>query len=294
MKELSILIPIYNEVCAPLVEQLYEQAAAIRELHYEILVADDGSTDTVSQEANSTINHLPNCRFLMRGFNSGRAAIRNFLAQQAHYKALLFIDGDMAVISTQFLANYLKNLDKQVVYGGYTVGKGTLDNLRYRYEKNSEEHHTAEQRRKRPYQDFHTSNFMIGRELMLAHPFDERFKHYGYEDVLFGKMLRQHHISIEHIDNPLGFNTFETNEEFLLKTEESLCTLHEFREDLRGYNRLLTLAGGIHIGLVRTVIRLWHQLIGPLERQILQGRHPNLTVYKLYKLGYYLTLTKND
>ena len=40
-KELSILIPTYNDDCYDLVEQLARQAAAIDELEYEILVADD-------------------------------------------------------------------------------------------------------------------------------------------------------------------------------------------------------------------------------------------------------------
>ena len=121
-------------------------------------------------------------------------------------------------------------------------------------------------------------------------PFDERFRRYGYEDVLFGKRLKQGGISITHIENPLGFNTFEPNQQFLRKTEEALTTLHDFRDDLRGYSQMLTLAEGIHVGLVRWLIRLWHRLIGPMERRNLCGRHPNLTVFKLYKIGYYLSI----
>ena len=292
--ELSILIPTYNGICAPLVQHLFEQAAAVRGLRYEILVADDGSTDKVIMEANRSINNLPNCRMLERGYNSGRAAIRNYLAQQARYNWLLFIDGDMTIISRQFLYLYLNSLGEQVIYGGYAVGKGEKSNLRYRYEKASEPFHRAECRQQQPYRDFHTSNFMISRELMLAHPFDERFKNYGYEDVFFGKVLRQQHVKIQHIDNPVGFNIFEGNKEFLRKTEEGIRTLHEFREELRGYNNLLTLVGGIHLEAVRSIIRLWHHLFGRLERKSLEGENPSLTIFKLYKLGYYLTLTKND
>ena len=293
-EELSILIPTYNDLCAPLVEQLFEQAVAVRGLRFEILVADDGSTDAVVMEANRKINNLPNCRMLERGFNSGRATIRNFLAQQARYRWLLFIDSDMSVIGKQFVRRYLDDTEEQVVYGGYSVGKCDPSNLRYRYEKAAEPFHRAEQRQQQPYRDFHTSNFMISRELMLTQPFDERFRHYGYEDVFFGKTLKQHHVEILHIDNPLGFNTFESNADFLRKTEEGTRTLHEFREELRGYNRLLTLVGGIHLEAVRWVIRLLHRLFSPLERRNLEGRHPSLTVFKLYKLGYYLTLDNKN
>jgi len=292
-QELSILIPTYNDVCTTLAERLCQQAAAIEGLRFEILVADDGSTDVSVIEANRTINTLTNSRYIERGFNSGRAVIRNFLVEQASYCWLLFIDGDMAVEKEDFLACYLESEDTAVVYGGYTVGAGTRDNLRYHYEKAAEGQHTAVERSKRPYQDFHTSNFMVQREVMMRLPFDERFRHYGYEDVLFGKQLRQQHIKILHLDNPVSFQRFESNEKFLRKTEEGLRTLYEFREDLRGYNSLLTLVNGIHLEIVRSLIRCYHRLLAPLERRHLLGSRPNLTIFKLYKLGYYLSFTKN-
>ena len=289
--ELSILIPIYNACCTPLVEQLYHQAKSLRGLRFEIIVADDGSDREDTIAANKPINMLECCSYVLRDVNSGRAAIRNFLAGEARYEWLLFIDGDMSVVRNEFLADYLRCEDADVVCGGYKVGKGEKSNLRYRYEKDAEPRLMARERRKRPYHDFHTSNFMIRRDLMLDHPFDEQFRRYGYEDVFFGKELRRADIRIAHIDNPVCFDTFEDNPHFVEKTEEGLQTLYEFRYKLRGYNGLLTFVGGIHIGLVRSTIRLWHRLFGSLERRWLCGRHPNLTIFKLYKLGYYLTLT---
>jgi glycosyltransferase involved in cell wall biosynthesis len=296
-KELSVLIPVYNGICLDLVRELHRQAEAIGDLAYEIMAADDGSTDEASVQANRAIEALPHCLYIIRGVNAGRAAIRNFLAQQARYGWLLFLDCDMVIHRPDFLSRYLECMSEQVVYGGYSVGKGSKENLRYIYEKKAEPFHTAEMRQANPYHDFHTANFMIRRELMLSHPFDERFRYYGYEDVLFGKVLKKNGIAIVHIDNPAGFDTFESNPHFLSKTEEGLRTLHEFRHELRGYNRLLTLVDGIHVGLIRTVLRSIHRLIGPLERKLLCSRHPNLTVFKLYKLGYFLNLelkTKNQ
>ena len=43
--QLSILIPTYNDDCRELVASLQQQADNISGLEYEILVADDGSTD---------------------------------------------------------------------------------------------------------------------------------------------------------------------------------------------------------------------------------------------------------
>lgn len=293
-RELSILIPVYNAVCTALVQELCSQAAAIEGLQYEVIVAEDGSTDSDTVAANEAIAALPHCRHTVRAQNSGRSAIRNFLARESRYRWLLFIDCDMAIVSSDYLLKYLECDADEVVDGGVSIGIGPHDNLRYRYEKAAEPMHTAEQRRKQPYKDFHTANFLIRRDLMLSHPFDERFRTYGYEDVLLGKELRRHGITICHISNPAGFNTFESNVGFVAKTEEGMRTLHTFRNELRGYNNVLTLSNGIHLGIVRSAIRLWHRLAGPLERRNLCGRHPSLTLFNLYKIGYYITLTNND
>ena len=140
---------------------------------------------------------------------------------------------------------------------------------------------------KKPYQDFHTANFMIPRQLMEKYPFDLRFHHYGYEDVLFGMQLEKNHIPIHHIDNPLSFEVFEDNDHFLSKTEEGLRTLYTFRQELKAGSRLLQRVE--HIGWLLPILRLYHQLTNKLERRFLL-RHPSLFVFSLYRLGYYATL----
>ena len=246
--ELSILIPTYCSDCRLLAAELSRQAEAVEGLYFELIVADDGSPDRESVERCREVGRLSHCRFIERSENSGRAAIRNFLAHEARYEWLLFLDCDMTIPDRHFLKNYLEyEGEEPIVYGGYIVGDGEPSCLRYLYEKQCEPQHQATERRKRPYQHFHTCNFLVRREVILAHPFDERFRHYGYEDVLFGKQLRQAGITIGHIANPTGFFTFEDNPHFVAKTEEGLRTLHEFQADLRGYSQMLTFVDGIHI-----------------------------------------------
>ena len=288
---LSILIPTFNDLCVNLVEGLRLQAEETG-ITYEILVADDGSTDEDVVRQNNAISQWPYCQYLRHTNNIGRAAIRNLLVRTAQHEWLLFIDSDMTLFRPNFLARYLLADDVDVIDGGVVIGgdaEALRGNLRYRYEKSAEHEHTVEKRQQNPYRDFHTANFLIRRELMLSHPFDERFRHYGYEDVIFGKQLRAAHIAITHIDNPMGFCTFESNPDFVSKTEEGLHTLLLFRNELRGYSRLLTLVDSIHIPLILSLIRLFHRLFGSLIRRNLCGPHPNLQLFKLYKFGYYLS-----
>lgn len=288
MKNLSILIPTYNDVCCQLVNDLQSQAAALG-IDYEIIVADDGSTDEAVLRQNRTINALPYCRLFERGTNSGRAVIRNVLASEARYPWLLFIDSDMTVCRTDFIERYVSTVG-DVVYGGLVIRHTTRQNLRARYELSRASEHTLERRRQSPYHDFHTANFMIRRDLMLTHPFDERFSRYGYEDVLLGKTLQMNAIGIEHIDNPLSFEIFESNAAFVSKTEEGLQTLYSFRHELRGYSRMIDFTEQHPV--VSVLIRCWHHIAKKWERRHLCSNAPTLCIFTLYRLGYFLSLKR--
>lgn len=282
---LSILIPTYNDACMNLVDDLRNQAEQTG-IAYEILVADDGSTDADSKAVNAAINTLPHCHYIERTENVGRAAIRNLLAKEAQNPWLLFIDSDMVVCRQDFLSKYICCDCETIVDGGVVIGNVKPGNLRAMYEQRHEQEHTVEQRKQSPYRDFHTANFLIRRDIMLQWPFDERFRYYGYEDVLFGKQMERQHIGIVHIDNPLSFEVYEQNADFISKTEEGLRTLHQFRQELQGYSRLLDIADRVP----QKPIRFWHSLFGRMERYLLTGRHPQLWMFNLYKLGYFASL----
>ena len=123
---------------------------------------------------------------------------------------------------------------------------------------------------------------------MLKYPFDERFRYYGYEDVLLGKTLKRHRVPIRHIDNPMGFCAFETNAYFVANTDEGLRTLYQFRNDLEGYNGLLAISHRLR--LLTPLIDLWHWISKGWEYRLLAGNSPSLTVFALYRLGYFMSL----
>lgn len=300
MSGLSLLIPTFNDECLTLVSQLDSQCRAAG-IPYEIIVADDGSTEKSVIDVNKGIDKLDNCHYIISNVNRGRAAIRNDLGRKAQYPWLLFIDSDMTVVSNSFITDYIvecerQNRDSIVLYGGYCVPEQTgLDNnLRYRYERACRNDHTAEKRAQNPYADFHTSNFMIRQQDFLAHPLDEHYRHYGYEDVAYGQTLRECGISILHIDNPLGFCRFESNEQFVAKTEEGLRTLAEFKDSLLGYSRLLNM----EVKLKRMhIISLCNNILDIFKsglRRNLTGDNPSLLAFKFYKLSYLLDQLKDN
>lgn len=290
MISLSVLIPTYNTVCYDLVACLQQQAAAIG-MNYEIIVADDGSTDDTTVEANKAINDLPCSLYIIRSKNEGRSRIRNFLSRQARYDYLLFIDSDMVVINDDYLRRYVLSAGtSNVIDGGYVVNGDRArlrGNLRYRYEMANSRNGSAAERQESPYNDFHTSNFLVRRELFLRFPLDERFLRYGYEDVLWGKTLHQHGITIEHIDNALSFETFESNDAFIAKTEEGLRTLHEFSADMSGYSKVLAVAHRVARLRLTTCLAWLHRLAAPLLKWHLRGNNPSLLLFNIYKLLYY-------
>lgn len=303
--DLSILLPSYNNVCVSLVQVLQRQADALRgrlgkPFRYEIIVADDGSTDAACIDANRVIGDMLHCRYLRMEQNVGRAQIRNVLISESRGDYVLLIDSDLFLCDDNYLYKYATST-ADVVYGGTRIGGEGLamvdneantenlkGNLRYIYEKKAEPSHRAAFRQLRPNQEISVCNLYARRDIMEAHPFDSRFKAYGYEDVLFGKRLAESGIEVTHIDNPVLINEFESNSVFVKKTEEAILTLCRFEQDLEGYSNLktkvTTLGRYIHLSL----FRLWHRIMKNKEKRNLTGSKPSLLLFKLYKLGFFL------
>ena len=303
--DLSILLPSYNNVCVSLVQVLQRQADALRgklgkPFRYEIIVADDGSTDAACIDANRVIGDMLHCRYLRMEQNVGRAQIRNVLISESRGDYVLLIDSDLFLCDDNYLYKYA-TLTADVVYGGTRIGgkgfamvddeantENLKGNLRYIYEKKAEPSHRAAFRQLRPNQEISVCNLYARRDIMEAHPFDSRFKAYGYEDVLFGKRLAESGIEVTHIDNPVLINEFESNSVFVKKTEEAILTLCRFEQDLEGYSNLKTKVSTLGRYIPLSLFRLWHRIMKNKEKRNLTGSKPNLLLFKLYKLGFFL------
>lgn len=293
INQLSILIPTYNHVCLELVKSLQAQAAALPNLEYEVLVADDGSTDRKTIYENREIRSLPYCRYIEREKNKGRAAIRNFLAEQALYPWLLFIDSDLHVDNPSFIQNYIQ-AEGEIRVGGIKIGGNASNlksNLRYLYEKACEQQHDYLHRKKIGSKEFRSTNFLIAKHIIQKYPFDENIKTYGYEDVLFGKCISQKGYEITHIDNPIVLDQYETNYQFLIKTEEACRTLFLLRRELQGYSKLIEHAARLqHLKVVTPLLKMLYPWIGLHIKARLTGNKPSVFWFNIYKILYYIHL----
>ena len=295
---LSILIPTYQYDCSRLVSDLHLQAQQLG-VPYEIIVADDASPDATYRESHSTFAHLPHCRLIQLSDNVGRARIRNLLAHEASYDWLLFMDADAQVISPTYLADYISHADKgaDVICGGLCHAPALPSpevSLRYAYEHRADKRRAAHYRRQHPYERFTPFNFMVRRTTFLDILFCEAITDYGHEDTLFGIALAERHVPIAHIDNPLLHLGLEPNEVFLSKTRAALRNLAAMQTTLEGHSSLISAYRLLsRLGISHLIARCYTRHENTLATHLC-GPHPCLTLFFLYKLGYYCHLLLND
>lgn len=295
---LSLCLPIYNSDVRPLVRGLVAEAATLP-VPVELLLLDDGSREEL-RRVNAELAGLPGLRYEELPQNVGRAAIRNRLAERATQPYLIFMDSDMSLVGTGFLARYLTvaRAGAQVACGGHVYDAQPPERARrlhWRYGHTRETPPLA-QRQAQPHRAFKTSNFLVQRDLMLRIGFDERLRHYGHEDTLFGFRLAEAGIPIVQLDNPLRHDEVETNAEFLRKTELGLHNLHRMRQDFDlppAFDEsilLLRLVRRLEARRLRGLVRrLLSPALPPLRGWLLRGDAP-LLWFNLYKLGVYLAL----
>ena len=288
---LSILIPTYNYDCTRLVGDLHRQAERLG-VTYEIIVADDASPSPAYRERNRAINALAHCRLIKLEENVGRARIRNRLADEAQHEWLLFMDADAEVMSDSFIANYLAHTTTgaEVICGGLCHAD-TLPSpevsLSYAYERRADRRRAACYRAQRPYEQFTPFNFMIRRGTFLAILFCEAITDYGHEDTLFGITLAERHVPLTHIDNPLLHLGLEPNDIFLCKSRAALRNLATLQTTLEGHSSLLRAYHLLsRLGMSRLVARCYTRHERALATHLC-GPRPCLTLFFLYKLGYY-------
>lgn len=224
---LTVCIPVYNTDVTELVEQLFHQSS-FQSRKVEIILIDDKSEQSWKTKLKSLEGK---CRIIELKQNIGRSRIRNRFLNYATGKYLLFIDGDSSIISSDFLLLYLTQLEQNnslVLLGGSIYQKEKPERnklLRWRYSIERESK-SAELRMKGNHA-FKTNNFIVQKSIFETIKFDETLNGYGHEDTLYGIELERKRVIIDHIDNPVLNKHLDTNEVFLMKTENAIQNLLE-------------------------------------------------------------------
>ena len=288
---LSILIPVYNLSCFPLVHALLDQIEK-NKLTCEIICIDDASTKNIPE--NIKLQKQTSVNFVKLSKNIGRSRIRNKLVEKATFNWLLFLDADTLPVHKDFLTTYVKfinNSNASIVFGGLAYRKEDIvDNahLRYIYGKKRESN-SAETRSLRPYISLLFSNTLVKKSIFNKVQFNSNIIKYGHEDSLFAQDLKKHKISVTHIDNPVFHTGLESDKIFINKTKaaiENLWELYKLGLISPKENKLLTFFLKVKTFFIRAILAKIFDTFHVLIEKKLSSKKASLLLFDLYKLGY--------
>ena len=195
-KLISIIIPTRNrkKILKKCLQALNKQS--INNNKFEIIIIDDGSTQDIETMIKS-LNLKPKLKYHYQK-HSGPAKSRNKGIKLAAGKYIIFIDDDI-IVNEQFVEKHLNKLlnnDKVIVHGP-VIHTNNLDNP------------TAAEKKIRDFSSafFATGNASIKKSyLKEAGLFNENFYEYGWEDLEFGKRLKQLNLKAVTAENAIGYH----------------------------------------------------------------------------------------
>ncbi len=284
---LSILIPIYQENCVNLVNDLSKQAKDLN-CDWEILVFDDCSP--IKCEENKAISQIANVKYRELSENLGRSRIRNLLAKEAKGDVLIFLDGDSAIVRKDFLKRYLQEIETKDVVRGGTV-YCDKDKCPKGYELHWKYGTKVETNKGLKNKDmFTTNNFCIRKSVFSSIRFREDIKGYGHEDTLFKFDLEEFEFSFLNIENPVEHLGLKNFEDFISSNETAVKNLRNIFLNQRNKKIIQRIKiANVHNKLERLhlvgLYVLFYKIARRLMLSLLAKRNPSLFILNLYKLG---------
>lgn len=219
---LSVLTPFYRYDPSAMLKRFGSAPGGV-----EFILLDDGSAsaELVADVVSAAQATGAPARIIVSGENLGRARARNRLIAEAQGDFVLFLDADMLPDSPHFLSIWLGIIETQrprVAFGGLSLAHAqrTPETALHYALFGGSDCRPAYQRARRAAQTTASSNLLVERSFLLAHPFDDAFTGWGFEDVDWAlDAARQE--DILHIDNPATHAGLDDVETLVRKSAEA-------------------------------------------------------------------------
>jgi glycosyltransferase involved in cell wall biosynthesis len=295
--EVSVVIPTYNraEILRECLELLVGQKFVKDE--YEIVVVDDGSTDSTSdvvenvkKTAKIPINYLYQK-------NQGQGIARNYGIKHAHGKVIILV-GDDILVKRDFISEHIKfhrkhKNENEAVLGfigwdprleinpfmewltnGSSV-MGKFGGHQFAFEK-------LKGKKFANYNFFYTSNISIKRSLLMRNPFDTRFSSYGWEDIELGyRLTKKEGLKLHYNPKAIAYHYHPMDEKGLAARMRNIGkSAHLIHRKYPELKKVPSKLKQIIFELISSPISLW---ILKKLRSISDGRYNTLYYYALSK-----------
>jgi glycosyltransferase involved in cell wall biosynthesis len=229
--DVSIIIPTHNRagILKESIEKLINQDYP-KNL-YEIIVIDDGSTDTTKEVIENAAKNSPVSIKYFFQKNQGQGIARNFGLRYAQGKIIIFGQDDILVLSDfikQHVRFHTKYPQENVAVLGFiawdprlqitpfmdwlTNGSSVLGKFgghQFAFEK-------LQNKQTADYNFFYTSNISLKASLIKKNPFDSRFSSYGWEDIELGyRLTKNFGLVIYYNPSAVGYHSHPMDESSL-------------------------------------------------------------------------------
>lgn len=230
--KISVIIPTFNRADALKIslEKIMQQ----KDIDFEVIVVDDGSTDHTEQVVKKIMSDLPvgaidQSRFqYIKQKNSRQAVARNNGIKKATGEIILFGQDDI-FMEPNFLKyhhdSHIKNSNENIVVLGFTTWDlkieindymKFLENSGWQFGYNKLKPGIID--RKDIYKFFYTSNISMKKSFFKKEWFNEDFTCYGWEDVEIGyRLWKNHNMQLFYEPKAIGYHHHEIPESDLKK-----------------------------------------------------------------------------
>lgn len=219
---LSVLTPFHRHDPSPLLTAMANAPANV-----EFVLLDDGSgsAELLTRVLNAVGALAAPARVIVWAKNRGRAAGRNRLVAEARGEYVLFLDADMIPDASDFLSRWLSvaaDARPVAAFGGLSLALAevTPETSLHHNLFAASDCRDALARSQSPAQFTASANLMVQRDFIKAHPFDNSFVGWGFEDVDWA-LSAAARTDILHVDNPATHAGLDDVDTLIRKSAEA-------------------------------------------------------------------------